>query len=89
MNEIFEDLQFLIEGLGLNDEQIEETFDITRGLGVRPEYFSDEFIFRTDRTFEEDTQLHDPEYLNIALFNAMYWEPVSYTHLTLPTNREV
>ena len=48
MNEIFEDLQFLIEGLGLNDEQIEETFDITRGLGVSPEYFSDEFIFRTD-----------------------------------------
>ncbi len=74
MNEILEDLQFLIERLGLNDEQIEETLDITKRLGVRPEYFSNEFIFVTDRSFEEDSQLHDPEYLNIALFNAMYWE---------------
>ena len=73
MNEILEDLQFLIERLGLNDEQIEETLDITKRLGVRPEYFSNEFIFVTDRSFEEDSQLHDPEYLNIALF-AMYWE---------------
>ena len=72
MNEILEDLQFLIERLGLNDEQIEETLNITRELGVRPEYFSDEFIFLTDGAFED--QLHDPEYLNIALFNAMYWE---------------
>ena len=74
MNEILEDLQFLIERLGLNDEQIEETLDITKRLGVRPEYFSNEFIFVTDRSLEEDSQLHDPEYLNIALFNAMYWE---------------
>ena len=74
MNEILEDLQFLIERLGLNDEQIEETLDITQRLGVRPESFSNEFIFVTDRSFEEDSQLHDPEYLNIALFNAMYWE---------------
>ena len=72
MNEILEDLQFLIERLGLNDEQIEETLDITKRLGVRPEYFSDEFIFLTDGGFED--QLHNPEYLNIALFNAMYWE---------------
>ena len=72
MNEILEDLQFLIERLGLNDEQIEETLNITRELGVRPEYFSDEFIFLTDGAFED--QLHNPEYLNIALFNAMYWE---------------
>ncbi len=74
MNEILEDLQFMIERLGLNDEQIEETLDITKRLGVRPEYFSNEFIFVTDRSLEEDSQLHDPEYLNIALFNAMYWE---------------
>ena len=72
MNEILEDLQFLIERLGLNDEQIEETLNITRELGVRPEYFSDEFIFLTDGGFED--QLHNPEYLHIALFNAMYWE---------------
>ena len=72
MNEILEDLKFLIERLGLNDEQIEETLNITRELGVRPEYFSDEFSFLTDGGFED--QLHNPEYLNIALFNAMYWE---------------
>ena len=74
MNEILEDLQFLIERLGLNDEQIEETLDITKRLGVRPEYFSNEFIFLTGRGLEEDGKLHDPEHLNIALFNAMYWE---------------
>ena len=72
LDQTIEDLKFCVETLGMNDEQVEEFMDITSEFGVRPEYFSDEFIFLTDGGFED--QLHNPEYLNIALFNAMYWE---------------
>ena len=58
----------------MNDEQVEEYLNITSEFGVRPEYFSNEFVFLTGRGLEEDGKLHDPEHLNIALFNAMYWE---------------
>ena len=52
----------------------EEFMNVTSEFGVRPQYFSNEFIFLTGRGLEEDGKLHDPEHLNIALFNAMYWE---------------
>ena len=74
LDQTIEDLKFCVETLGMNDDEVEEFMNITSEFGVRPEYFSNEFIFVTDRSFEEDSQLHDPEYLNIALFNAMYWE---------------
>ena len=67
------DLEFCIETLGMNDEQVEEFMDITSEFGVRPEYFSNEFIFLTGRGLQEDGKLHDPDYLNIAVFNAMYF----------------
>ena len=76
MNELdqsIEDLKFCIETLGMNDEQVEEFMDITGQFGVRPEYFSNEFIFLTGRGLEEDGKLHDPDYLNIAVFNAMFF----------------
>ena len=57
----------------MNDEQVEEFMDITGQFGVRPEYFSNEFIFLTGRGLEEDGKLHDPDYLNIAVFNAMFF----------------
>ena len=47
--------------------------DITGQFGVRPEYFTNEFIFLTGRGLEEDGKLHDPDYLNIAVFNAMFF----------------
>ena len=72
LDQTIEDLKYCVETLGMNDEQVEEYLNITSEFGVRPEYFSDEFIFLTDGAFED--QLHDPEHLNIALFNAMYWE---------------
>ena len=37
-------------------------------LGVNVEYFCNEFMETSSR------QVHDDDYLNIALFNAMYWE---------------
>ena len=68
-----EDLEFCIETLGMNDEEVEEFINFTSEFGVRPQYFSNEFIFLTGRGLEEDGKLHDPDYLNIAVFNAMYF----------------
>ena len=65
LGQTIEDLKFCVETLGMNDEQIEEFMDITREMGVRPEYFSNEFVFLTGRGLEEDGKLHDPDYLNI------------------------
>jgi hypothetical protein len=76
MNELdqtIEDLKFCVETLGMSDEEVEEIMDITGHLGIRPEYFSNEFIFTTGRRLSEDSKLHDPDYLNIAVFNAMYF----------------
>ena len=73
LDQTIEDLEFCIETLGMDDGQIEEILDITGELGVRPEYFSNEFIFTTGRRLSEDSKLHDPDYLNIAVFNAMYF----------------
>ena len=73
LDQTIEDLKFCVETLGMNDEQSEEFMDITREMGVRPEYFSNEFVFLTGRGLEEDGKLHDPDYLNIAVFNAMFF----------------
>ena len=74
LDQTIEDLEFCIETLGMDDGQIEEILDITGELGVRPEYFSNEFIFTTGRGIDEDSKLHDADYLNIAVFNAMFFE---------------
>ena len=73
LDQTIEDLEFCIETLGMNDDEVEEFMDITGHFGVRPEYFSNEFIFLTGRGLEEDGKLHDPDYLNIAVFNAMFF----------------
>ena len=73
LDQTIEDLKFCVETLGMNDEQVEEFMDITGQFGVRPEYFSNEFIFLTGRGLEEDGKLHDHDYLNIAVFNSMFF----------------
>ena len=73
LDQTIEDLEFCIETLGMDDGQIEEILDITGELGVRPEYFSNEFIFTTGRGIDEDSKLHDADYLSIAVFNAMFF----------------
>ena len=73
LDQTIEDLKFCVKTLGMNDEQVEEFMDITGQFGVRPEYFTNEFIFLTGRGLEEDGKLHDPDYLNIAVFNAMFF----------------
>ena len=73
LDQTIEDLKFCVETLGMNDDEVEEFMDITGHFGVRPEYFSNEFIFLTGRGLEEDGKLHDHDYLNIAVFNAMFF----------------
>ena len=73
-DQTIQDLKFCIETLGLNDDQIEEMMKVTEDLGIRTQYFVDEFIFVTGRGIEEDSKLHNPDYLNIAVFNAMFFE---------------
>ena len=73
LDQTIEDLKFCVETLGMNDDEVEEFMNITSEFGVRPQYFSNEFIFLTGRVLEEDGKLHDPDYLNIAVFNAMFF----------------
>ena len=65
LDQTIEDLKFCVETLGMNDEQVEEFMDITGQFGVRPEYFSNEFIFLTGRGLEEDGKLHDLSLIHI------------------------
>ncbi len=73
LDQTIDDLKFCIETLGMNDEEVEEFMNVTSEFGVRPQYFSNEFIFLTGRGLGEDGKLHDPDYLNIAVFNAMFF----------------
>ena len=68
VDQITDNLEFCIETIGLNDEQTGEVLSATNELGVNVEYFCNEFM----ETSSKD--VHESDYLNIALFNAMYWE---------------
>ena len=68
VDQIIDNLEFCIEIIGLNDEQTESVLAATNELGVNVEYFCNEFM----ETSSND--VHDSDYLNLALFNAMYWE---------------
>ena len=68
VDQSIDNLEFCIETIGLNDEQTGEVLAATNELGVNVEYFCNEFM----ETSSKD--VHESDYLNIALFNAMYWE---------------
>ena len=68
VDQMIDNLEVCIDFLGLNDEQTGEVLAATNELGVNVEYFANEFMETSSR------QVHDDDYLNIALFNAMYWE---------------
>ena len=63
-----DNLEFCFETLGLNKKQTKEILSATNQLGVNVEYFCHEFM----ETSSKD--VHHSDYLNIALFNAMFWE---------------
>jgi len=68
VDQMIDNLEFCIETIGLNDEQTGEVLAATNEIGVNVEYFCNEFMETSSK------EVHESDYLNIALFNAMYWE---------------
>ena len=68
VDQMIDNLEFCIETIGLNDEQTGEVLAATNELGVNVEYFANEFMETSS------IELHNPDYLNIAEFNATFWE---------------
>ena len=68
VDQMIDNLKFCIETIGLNDEQTGEVLAATNEIGVNVEYFCNEFMESSSK------EVHESDYLNIALFNAMYWE---------------
>ena len=66
--QIIDNLEFCIETLGLNDEQTGDVLAATNEIGVNVEYFANEFMETSS------VRVHESDYLNIAMFNAMFWE---------------
>ena len=76
------DIAFCIDELDLTNDQIGEMLRACERLGnIAVEHFCEEFVFAcTDSEGNEDVdaleRVHDDDYLNIAEFNAMYWEGI-------------
>ena len=68
VDQMIDNLKFCIETIGLNDEQTGEVLAATNEIGVNVEYFANEFMETSS------VRVHENAYLNIAMFNAMYWE---------------
>ena len=68
VDQIIGNLEFCIETLGLNDEQTGDVLAATNEIGVNVEYFANEFMETSS------VKVHESDYLNIAMFNAMFWE---------------
>ena len=73
-------IAFCIDECNMDDEQIGDILRCIERENVSSvEHFFEEFVFICyDENGDEDVdqlgKLHDPEYLNIAEFNALYWE---------------
>tara|TARA_B100001094_G_scaffold6948_1_gene6190 strand:- start:47 stop:289 length:243 start_codon:yes stop_codon:yes gene_type:complete len=74
-NQVFTDIDFLVDTMAMDADQCDEILHACDDLGgISAEYFCEEFVFiPDDATPEEVGQLHNPEYLNIADFNSMWW----------------
>ena len=68
IDQIIDNLEVCIDFLGLNDEQTGEVLAATNELGVNVEYFCHEFMESSS------IKVHENDYLNIAVFNATFWE---------------
>ena len=68
VDQMIDNLEFCIETLGLNDNQIGYVLAATKELGVNVEYFCNEFMESSSK------EVHESDYLNIAMFNATFWE---------------
>ena len=78
--QIEKDIAFCIDELDLTNDEIGDILRACERLGnIAVEYFCEEFVFACiDSEGNEDVdaldRVHDDDYLNIAEFNAMYWE---------------
>ena len=68
VDQMIDNLEVCIDFLGLDDERTGEMLAATEQLGVNVEYFCHEFMETSS------IELHNPDYLNIAEFNATFWE---------------
>ena len=68
IDQIIDNLEVCIDFLGLNDEQTGEVLAATNELGVNVEYFCHQFMESSS------IKVHENDYLNIAVFNATFWE---------------
>ena len=79
-SQLEKNIAFCIDECNFDDEQIGDILRcIERENIASVEHFLEEFVFICyDEDGEEDInqleRLHNPEYLNIAEFNALYWE---------------
>jgi len=73
-------IAFCIDRCEMDDNEVGDMLRCIERLGIASvEHFCEEFVFICeDEDGEEDMEtmdrVHDDEYLNIAEFNAMYWE---------------
>jgi len=80
MSQLEKDIAFCIDICGMEDHEIGDMLRACERLGgIAVEYFCEEFVFIPyDADGVEDqeslSRCHDDEYLNIAEFNALYWE---------------
>ena len=68
LEQTIENLEVCIDFLGLDNERTGEMLAATEELGLNVEYFCHEFMETSS------IEVHNPDYLNIAEFNAMFWE---------------
>ena len=68
IDQMIDNLEFCIETIGLNAEQTGEILAATNEIGVNVEYFCNEFMETSS------VRVHENDYLNIAMFNATFWE---------------
>ena len=67
-------IAFCIDECDMADEQIGEMLRCIERMGIASvEHFCEEFVF-VDGNGEISDKWHNDEYLNIAEFNALYWE---------------
>tara|TARA_B100000902_G_scaffold379715_1_gene414318 strand:+ start:574 stop:819 length:246 start_codon:yes stop_codon:yes gene_type:complete len=75
-NQIFTDIDFLVDEMGMDADGCDDVLQACERLGgVSAEYFCEEFVFLPEESTADDVERwHDPDYLNIAAFNSLWWE---------------
>ena len=75
-NQIFADIDFLVDEMGMDADSCDDILRACDDLGgISAEYFCEEFVFIPDDSTPDDIERYlIDEYLNIAYFNALWWE---------------